>query len=288
MTGRWAVFIGGLATLLAAACSSGNDGGECDRFCVMAATCGMLPSPLGLDRSDCVARCKLSDTDSFQNLTGCFRHAAPSGASPEDLWCGSADFAPDCEVFDACLQTTYPGADVTGTTSLTVGFLATPPADPALAMRAPDDEACEPSLDPTVLASSAAAGVSCQLLDIHELRVGVAARSMTFLPPMACSAVTLETLVIPGLSPGAVRPVIDVTAAPTPGGSVECRRFYGPRVVAAANVLGAASVLAVPASTDVFLAGAPCTNLDGGSADATLSITSPDAASPPSSPDAGM
>lgn len=275
MTGARAAALGA-ALLALGGCPSENDGARCGAFCALADSCGMLPSPLGLDDGDCVARCKLSDSVSFDTLTGCYREAAPPGATPQTLWCG---VDPVCALFDACLQTSYPGADVTGTTSLTVGFAATPPVELALLARAPGDDTCEASLDlATALPAVTPNAGTCQAIDIQQLQVGVAERAASALPAMACSAITLQTLVIPNLPPGAMRPMIDVTAVITPDGPSECRRFHGPRVVAAANREGTASALPIPTSIDTFLMGAPCVNVDAGAApaDASLAITTPD------------
>jgi hypothetical protein len=244
--------LGALGLAIAGGCFNANDAATCGRFCDLAATCGMLPSPLGLDRDDCASRCAISDGVSFTTLTDCWRRAAPD-AGTANLWCQASDGPPVCAAFDACIESSYPGADVTGQSSLRVAFVPTPPANPAVVARDANDGMCEVS--PSISSPPPTAD-ACAALHIQSMTILVEERAETVVTTLPCSSSTLQDLVIPGLHPGALRPIVELLALPD-SGSAQCRRFYGPRVVVAADH-NASSAVPIPTTGDLFVAGAAC------------------------------
>jgi hypothetical protein len=235
---------------LAAACTSQNPPAVCQRFCQLASTCGLLPSALGLDVGNCASRCGLTDGPTSDALTKCETQAAPD-ADPGGLWCGSSGVIPVCAAFSRCLETTYPGTNLTGEAILDLRFVATPPVDPAAVIRSASDEACASD------ATQPSATPDCETIGIRALTVFVEQTSERLVASMTCSVASLQPLTISGLQPGAVRPIVEVQADLGSGGSPQCRRFYGPRAVLVA-AKHAPAVVPVPMTSELFAAGAAC------------------------------
>jgi len=215
----------------------------------------MLPSPLGLDQADCNSRCKLSDAVSFGALTDCWRRDAPD-AGAEALWCQSPAGAPVCAAFSACIEGSYPAADITGQATLRVAFVSTASDTPPSVVRAASNGACEADVAPP---STVPTANDCAALSIQSMTILVEERVEEAVTTLPCSGSTLQDLVIPALRPGALRPIIEIRAVPGSDATqpVECRRFYGPRVVVAANQ-SASSAVPIPTTVELFATGDAC------------------------------
>jgi hypothetical protein len=265
--GRALIALAGLLAL-GAGCSRAHST-ECQEFCALAATCGILPSPLGLDLDNCTSQCELSDTTSFNTLSRCAMGVSLGDASGADLWCGGGGdgggASPACGTFSGCVANSYPDADVIGEASLGLSLVPTPPFDYAAVIRQASDMSCGPV--PTPVREMLLTASQCTKAGIESLTIFVEQSSVRQVASLTCSLSSPQQLVVPGLTPGLVRPIVDILApfgAQAPGVTV-CRRFYGPRVVLAANQQ-AGSLVPVPTDNDLFLGGDPCPDsaADGG------------------------
>ena len=102
-----------LASAVLVRCSSVSvtQQGSCSQACATAATCGLLPSPLGGGSDgvgNCTQRCELTDLATGAPVISCLTSAdvGSSQGSPSDLWCGAQ---PACATAASCLSPLGPG-----------------------------------------------------------------------------------------------------------------------------------------------------------------------------------
>jgi hypothetical protein len=104
---------------------------ECVDACQLAATCNVLPSPLGggddLDeaKENCSARCSLTSSDIRSSVVACFAASGTEGTSISEMWCSPES---TCAKFSACLQKEFPGQEILGKASVTTGIGVDPGA----------------------------------------------------------------------------------------------------------------------------------------------------------------
>jgi hypothetical protein len=96
---------------------------DCGTFCAALETCGMLPSPFGVDRSSCNDACEASSDGTQTTFTACGLPKTPNACSSLDRgasspWCCSAS----CGKFAACLETAG-GTAVVPKATVTVQFV---------------------------------------------------------------------------------------------------------------------------------------------------------------------
>jgi hypothetical protein len=263
---RSVALVGGLALL--GGCFAKNDSHKCRDLCGLASTCGLLPSPLGFGTdpasalSNCVSRCELSDEASFTTLDNCFLYAPD--ASFADLWCGSDDSV--CATFSNCISDNNPQADVTGSATAEIQFVAMTSGDAGLP-EAPDAAACVQTVDAAVPSPFD----QCSGADIEIQSVAVTlgqAQSTRQVTPISCGASGLPALVEANLAPGLLEAAADVRAL-LPGNTLSvCRQFAGITVILRAG--GTDQVMIpLPVSQRAFEMGKECPTVSADPADAS-------------------
>lgn len=121
-----------LALPLLTTCQGADPNAVCTRICTPLATCGMLPSALGIADEEglfghtavenCVARCNASAEPGVRQLAACIDPIEDlAGASDDTLWCEPNG---QCSKIASCIEQYFGDAAVTGTGRTQVEFVA--------------------------------------------------------------------------------------------------------------------------------------------------------------------
>jgi hypothetical protein len=227
-------------SMLLGACIDIGDTSDCQSFCHQAASCGVIPSPLGAEldgvsaEDNCIARCSLTEPDARSPFTRCDPgHAVPDAVSE---WCGGA-----CEQMAQCLLSALPDAGILGKATLEVRFTAgdPDPSPPSCALPLCSAETCSSCTQDcpcdAQFCKKEPAPASCPLGATMTVLVEQRGQ-MVQSTPLKCAPLASLVTFKDELAAGPVRPSAMIQTGTT------CKLFPGDEVVLFANTTGGALV----------------------------------------------